>query len=81
MGGILKESRQKLNYSQQYVVDKLPKKYKVLKQTLSKYEKGKIRMGTETFNEICKILDLNPKDVSNSIKFWRDDENEFIKIY
>lgn len=69
LGKILKQQRLNLDYSLQYVVDKLPNETKITKQTLSKYEKGKIRIAKETFNDICKILKLSPKDVLNSIHF------------
>jgi transcriptional regulator with XRE-family HTH domain len=69
LGKILNKQRKSMKYTLQYVVDKLPEKYKITKQTLSKYEKGKIRMGNETFNELCKILNLKPSEVLNSIHF------------
>lgn len=69
LGKVLRHQRENLNLSLQEVVDKLPKNNKIVKQTLSKYEKGERRIDTITFNEICKILGLNPKNVLNSIRF------------
>lgn len=69
LGKVLRHQREKLNLSLQEVVDKLPKNNKIVKQTLSKYEKGERRIDNDVFNDICKILDLNSRDVLNSIKF------------
>lgn len=69
LGKVLRHQRENLNLSLQEVVDKLPKNNKIVKQTLSKYEKGERRIDNDVFNDICKILDLNSRDVLNSIKF------------
>ncbi len=70
LGILLRNERKKKNMSLQYVVDKLPKEYKIAKQTLSKYEKGQRRMSVEFFNALCNILELSPAEVLNSIKFY-----------
>ncbi len=69
LGKVLRHQREELGLSLQDVVDKLPKDKKVVKQTLSKYEKGERRIDTIIFNSICKILKLNAIEVLNSIKF------------
>lgn len=69
LGKVLRHQREELGLSLQDVVDKLPKDQKVVKQTLSKYEKGERRIDTIIFNSICKILKLNAIEVLNSIKF------------
>lgn len=69
LGKTIKKRRNELGLSLQNVVDKLPKENTIARQTLSKYEKGNRRMNTTIFNEICKILNLSPKEILNSIKF------------
>ena len=68
IGKVLKTQRTKLKMSLQNVVDKLPDETKIARQTLNKYELGQRRISTTTFNELCKILELSPNDVLDSIK-------------
>lgn len=72
IGVILRKQRLKLNMSLQEVVDKLSEENKITKQTLNKYEFGKRRISKDVYNELCKILQLSPSEVLNSIKYKED---------
>lgn len=69
IGKIILKRRKDLKYSLQYVVDKLSKENKITKQTLSKYEKGRLRIDKDVFNELCKILEIDPVELLNNIHF------------
>ena len=71
---IIKKARLEKKYSLDDVVDKM--NHIITKQSLYRYENNEARMKKSIFNEICKVLDLNPEilhdDINNRFIFLFD---------
>ena len=71
---IIKKARLEKKYSLDDVVEKM--NHIITKQSLYRYENNEARMKKSIFNEICKVLDLNPEilhdDINNRFIFLFD---------
>ncbi len=82
VGNLIKENRQKYNYSLEDLSEAL--NHKKNRQTLHKYESGMLNIPYDIFFEICTIFNIDTSilnNVSISEEEKRTLENKFVKNY
>lgn len=65
IGQKLREERERLGYSLEFVADKVG----LTKKTIQRYETAESRITTETLDSLCKVLKINPKDIISHFVF------------
>ena len=82
IGKLIRENRQKYNYSLEDLSDAL--NHKKNRQTLHKYETGLLNIPYDIFFEICSIFNIDTSILSN-IEISKEEketlENKFVKNY
>lgn len=73
VGHKLRDEREKLGYSLEFVADKVG----LTKKTIQRYETAESRITTETLYSLCSVLKIDPKDlISHFIFDFSNDNSE-----